>query len=192
LNNSANSTGRSLSALADWSSKPTSKCSNNLLACHQPGQPLNAFVSGDSDINEDIHRCRIKELPRGLASCRTRAESALGFYLKSVPWCACPIITPDLGRLLLPNSEEKNLLTKREHRPFCKLIQSTLTLWTKQEVSAFDRRKKMLPREAYWILFKSKSWKQPKWLIYFSIFKSGGRYKFRTCDPCSVKTPTFY
>ena len=24
-------------------------------------------MSGDSDINEDIHRCRIKELPRGLA-----------------------------------------------------------------------------------------------------------------------------
>ena len=51
-------------------------------------------------------------------------------------------IPPDLGRILSPNSAKKNLLTKREHRPFCKLIQSTLTLCMKQEVSAFDRRKK--------------------------------------------------
>ena len=45
----------------------------------------------------------------------------------------------------------------------------------------------MLPREAYLELLKSKFWKQPKWLISFSIGKNGGRCKFRTCDPHIVK-----
>ena len=106
----------------------------------------------------------------------TKAEHAIGVHRTSVPWCAV----------------QSTNHTWSGQTTFIKLIQSTLTLWTKQEVSAFDRRKKMLPREAYWKLFKSKSWKQPKWLIYFSNFQSGERYKFRTCDPCSVKTPTFH